>query len=62
MDYPHSKRALLDGNSVAITGNDTDKLFLLVNGIQQYVTINCLVSVNLQISVKHRLPCKATSS
>lgn len=33
-DYPHSKRALL-GNSVAITGDDTDQILLLVNGIQQ---------------------------
>lgn len=60
-DYPHSKKALL-GNSVAMTGDDTDKIFLLVNGIQQYGTMNCLVRVNLHISVKHKLPCKATSS
>lgn len=61
-DYPHSKRALL-GKPVAITDDNTDKIFLLVNGIQEYVTMNyCLVSVNLHISVKHRLPCKPISS
>lgn len=45
-DYAHSRRAL-PGDSVSITGDDTDQMFLLVNGIQQYVTMNqCLVSVN----------------
>lgn len=61
-DYPCSKRAL-QGSSAAIPGDDTDQIFLLVNGIQQYVTMNyCLVSVDSHISVKHRLPRKATSS